>query len=154
MLLFIIRRDIMKKCLSLSLIILVLISSTSFSLYYSPSYYDGIAYNWTYSATYTTNYNCLAYALGYTDRWVWPFSEAFPPTLSNTTTYLLGLGYTQGGSSIVAYGTSLTNITHFSKITNFNACEAKWGSLERFTHVGLDPYKPTPYGPKRSTYGN
>lgn len=116
------------------------------ALYYSASYYNAIAYNYTYNAPYTNSYNCLAYALGNTTSWIWPWGSS-NPTNSQVNGYLYTSGYIiiSNGQpyqpKIISYGTT-SGITHFSK-GNGSGCIAKWGRLERFSHTNWGPYKTT-----------
>ncbi|WP_420329428.1 DUF7689 domain-containing protein [Paenibacillus gorillae] len=110
------------------------------------------ANNYAWLADADPSYNCLAYALGNTSSWIWPWGSS-NPTSSQVDTYLSGKGYsisrafsstTKGDYEIVSYGTS-SNITHFSKVgaarvgsTEYS--NAKWGQAERLQHLGWDPY--------------
>jgi hypothetical protein len=105
---------------------------------------DATSWTWTYNAAGTSNYNCLAYAMGYTDRWLWPIAWGSSPSLNTVTSWMNVQGYTYNGSrqstsKIVVYGYN-NAVTHFSKITGSTTCRAKWGQCERFDHGSLAPY--------------
>ncbi|MFZ5354509.1 MAG: DUF7689 domain-containing protein [Bacillota bacterium] len=51
-----------------------------------------MAWTWEYHAPFDLSYNCLAYALGVTNMWIWPF-DAYP-TSSEVTLYMNRRGYT------------------------------------------------------------
>lgn len=93
--------------------------------------------NYYYLAAATPNYNCLGYALGDTNNWVWPWGGS-NPTLQQANNYMTSqmynpYPYSSGASNvkIIAYGTSTNNVTHFSKAEGTNYSNAKWGKLER-----------------------
>jgi len=119
---------------------------------------NAIANDWTFYAQGTETYNCLAYALGNTTSWVWPWG-ASNPTFSQVQTYLNGKGYAESYKvgfigpiqpcKITCYGTT-SAITHFAKYTNTSnntgwtgQVRAKWGACEIFTHSTPNPYVPT-----------
>lgn len=136
--------------LAVTLLVLTLVvSPTANALYYSPSYYDKIAWTWEEAGLYTTTYNCLAYALGYTDRWIWPWGSS-NPTESEVDDYMGFRGYSNApwgtfySPEIVSYGTS-AEIVHFSKAFNYYSI-AKWGSLELMRSESWNPYNPQPEG--------
>lgn len=111
---------------------------------------DGIAYNWSYYTQGSRENNCLAYALGVTDRWIWPWNGN--PNLTQVTTYMSTWGYMPNGIAVrrvYAYGSS-SGITHFSKNLSTSSIQvrAKWGQCETFTHSTNSPYRPSPYGPR------
>jgi hypothetical protein len=120
-----------------------------------------IANDWTFYNQGNYENNCLAYALGNTTSWIWPWGSS-NPTLQEVFNYLLSsYGYTSYRSyssqpyphscTIACYGT-LGNVTHFSKIIsgglwwNSGTCRAKWGRCEIFSHSTLDPYTDNVYG--------
>ncbi|MCB2313262.1 hypothetical protein LGL55_18355 [Clostridium tagluense] len=105
------------------------------------SYYDKYSWTWHYAGSATTTYNCLAYALGYTDRKIWPWSSNIP-THAEAISYLRERGYDpQDGLApkIIAYGNS-NGIVHFSRYIGSSESRAKWGGLELMTHYSTDPY--------------
>jgi len=122
---------------------------------------NAIAYTWTY---YTRGYyenNCLAYSLGNTTTWLWPWG-AMNPSLSQVKSYLSGYyGFSYVGPSAVGplrttrvycYG-STSAVTHFARNTTAttsirtDSIRAKWGRCEVFNHSNANPYTPNPYGP-------
>jgi hypothetical protein len=138
------------------IILLIAMSSTAFALYYPDSFYDAISWIYSYSATYTTSYNCLGYATG-SMTWEWPSVWGSVATQAEVDSYLDGLGYDPTTSHtaawIISYGPSSNNITHFSKVTGTSWCRAKWGSLERFNHGDHSPYySDSDYGLLRRMY--
>lgn len=148
-----------KSVLVASLVIMFLLASVSsaYALYYPASFYNARAYNWQEIGPYTNTYNCLAYALGHTDRWVWPWGSS-NPTNSQVNAYMsnrgynnVGYGYPIANAKIISYGTS-SSIVHFGKAFP-DVSRAKWGSLELMKHNGYNPYKPSPgYGSAVTTY--
>lgn len=131
--------------LLVALLITLLCSGTALALVHPNSWYDARCWTWQYNAPATGTYNCLAYALGITNQWVWPWGNSLP-TSSQVDDYLAlwgATGYNWGYQiqpRIISYGTS-SAVTHFSSVpTNANYCIAKWGGLERFTHYAWDPY--------------
>lgn len=119
---------------------------------------NAIAHNWTY---YTRGYyqnNCLAYALGNTTQWIWPWPAE--PMLGQVAAYLIGLGWTWVGpdasgplktTRIYCYGSS-DDVLHFAKcVTPTSSVQndtvrAKWGHFEVFTHSNAHPYNSPPDG--------
>ncbi|MDO3410385.1 hypothetical protein QWJ34_11485 [Saccharibacillus sp. CPCC 101409] len=116
-----------------------------------PSTYDAVVItpgNYSELAAATGDYNCLAYALGNTSIWEWPWGKS-NPTASQVSSYMLtkgkntySLSETATTGMIISYGTSSSNITHFSKVADANYSNAKWGNLERLQSLGHNPYKP------------
>lgn len=126
--------------------------------------YDSIVItpgNYAYLAPNTGTYNCLAYALGNTSTVEWPWGQS-NPTLSQVNSYMLTKGKNTYSLSepatvgmIISYGTSESNITHFSKVADANYSNAKWGQLERLQSLGHNPYKGAgPYGYAMRKYKN
>lgn len=123
---------------------------------------NSIAYNWSYYARGYYENNCLAYALGNTTSWIWPWGYS-NPTVAQTDSYMAGYGYAgvspnAGGplrtTRVYAFG-STSSVGHFAKNRNYtivlrnDLTRAKWGHYEIFNHSNADPYKPLPdgYGP-------
>lgn len=119
---------------------------------------NAIAHTWTY---YTRGYyenNCLAYALGNTTQWVWPwFGDA---SLDEVRGYLANLGWAWVGpdaggplrtTRVYCYGSS-TDVIHFAKCATARSyvqndtVRAKWGHYEVFTHSNAHPYNSPPAG--------
>lgn len=151
-------KAVKKKLITAALVFTAVVggSTSAFALSQPTSVYDSIVKvkgNYSELAGATSRYNCLAYALGNTTSWVWPWGSSNPSS-SQVDSYMSSRGYTgaaysssKTGMSIVSYGTSSSNITHFSKISSSSSSDAKWGSLERLRSNGWDPYKPAgPYG--------
>lgn len=101
------------------------------------SEYSNLTYDFIKVSDWNTTYNCLAYALGFTDRWMNP-----PGSLEETTDFMESRGYHQISSAtdncIVAYGTE-ADIVHFAKIQN-GVVTAKLGDLEVMQHSSADAY--------------
>lgn len=131
-----------KNIITMITAVVIVISSTitASALTMPDSFYDGISWTWYYSDVATTDYNCLGFATG-SMVWEWPWG-ADNPTDSQVTSYLSGKGYKTSGKwpQILSYGSSSSNIVHFSKVTGEVWCRAKWGSLEKFNHGSYDPY--------------
>lgn len=141
------------------------ISTSGYTLVMPKSFYDAISWTYTYDAPATGGpgtpgaYNCLGYATG-SMQWEWPWGGN-NPTKSQVDTYLGNqiYGYKSAlygtpiaNPLIIAYG-STSQIVHFSKVTSYGNCTAKWGTYERFVHGSLDPYYSTsPYGSAAVTY--
>ena len=153
--------------LCLALIAVTVLSSVAYAL--TPSQTtttaqrNWIAKNWTYYARGYYENNCLAYALGNTTSWIWPWGSS-NPTLAQAESYMRGLGYScyerwvygpYEPCQVACYGWT-SNITHFSKITSggycwqdgCGTCRAKWGHCEIFNHSNIDCYTNNVYGPE------
>jgi hypothetical protein len=104
--------------------------------------YAGVVKQFKKIGNYTRTYNCLAYALGITYSWVWPWGEDCP-TLSQLNTYMESQGYVSveqyQSNCIVAYGFSRSEITHFSKVVA-GTVTAKCGAWELMEHNEYDAY--------------
>ncbi len=116
---------------------------------------NAIAYNWTYYTLGWYENNCLAYAVGVTDRWIWPWGSA-KPTIAQVTTYMYTWGYMPNAVAakrVYCYGSS-SAVTHFSKNISVTSTQirAKWGHCEIFTHSTSNPYTSYAYGPRVFTY--
>lgn len=152
----------------ITLVTVLVGASSAFALSQPTAVYDAVvktAGNYAELAGATTSYNCLAYALGNTSSWVWPWGSN-NPTISQVNTYLwnydeylshdMDTTNPDPPSEIIAYG-STSSIAHFSKIADKNYTNAKWGSLERLQSLGWDPYKTYanggPYGSAVRQYG-
>lgn len=133
-------------------IILMLALLVSSAVALTPSYTtsvaerNAIAKNWNYLERGYKEYNCLAWSLGITDDWVWPWGSE-NPSVSKVITYMIGKGYVAVDSniscSIYAYGTS-NAVTHFARGRGDGPLavpiDAKWGACELFSHTTTDPY--------------
>lgn len=139
----------------LTVLLICIISITSVSaLYYPDSFYNAISWTWTYDAPYTDDYNCLGYATGWM-IWEWPWGGV-QPTATQVDNYMLSFHFMVVNNSsplIISYAKDGL-VTHFSKVTGFNTCTAKWGEFERFRHASWNPYYPTSvYGTLNAKYG-
>lgn len=130
---------------ALVVVLALLVPQVALAATTTPAQRNAISWTWTYNAPGTDTYNCLAYALGYTNSWIWPLSWGNSPSLTTVTAWMNGWpGKTynstkQSTSKIVVYGRN-SAVTHFSKITGSSTCCAKWGRAERFNHGSLGPY--------------
>lgn len=155
-----------KKILSLVLVILCLLVVTSIcafaltpSLTSSTTLRNSIASNWTYKEKGYYENNCLAWSLGNTTQWIWPWGS-FNPSVSGVNTYLSSLGYSSTSlvayKDIYAYGTT-SSVTHFAKglqIPSVYPISAKWGHYEAFYHSSINPYYTSSYGSLVAVYEN
>ncbi len=107
--------------------------------------YANMCYDFIKIGDSTQTYNCLAYALGITNRWMNPFGS-----LAKTTQEMGKKGYTKVDSPttncIVAYGT-VDNVVHFSRIEN-GIVNAKCGGYELLQHSHYNAYY------SQSSYGS
>jgi len=114
----------------------------SLSLYGPVSGYAGFVKQFKKIGNYTNLYNCLAYALGITNYWVWPWGTDCP-SLSQVDDYMVSNGYTRvsqyQSNCIVAYGLTSSQITHFSKVVA-DTVTAKCGGWELMEHKEYDAY--------------
>lgn len=106
-----------------------------------------ISNSWTYKQRGYYENNCLAWALGSSTGFVWPWGEKYP-TLSQVNTFLSSQGYKNTGNQnmsqkIYAFGTT-SKVTHFSKGLGLGPLatpmDAKWGHYEVFSHQSSNPY--------------
>jgi hypothetical protein len=120
--------------------------------------YSNLTYTFKYLSSWSANYNCLAYALGITNQYIWPW-ETETPLASEVSTfftynanyddrgiktakYYTGHTYTQYASTAngrIAFYTTNGRANHFSVIDGIG-CKAKMGQLERVSHDMLDAY--------------
>ncbi len=145
-----------KKVLIISLAALMLLALSvrvEAQLCVPSSTYDALSWTWQYYGPCSTTYNCLSYALGVTNTWIWPWGSS-NPTDSQVTSYLSTKGYVTSGSTakIISYWKN-SRITHFSKIISSSTCLAKCGQLNILKHFSWDPYKASgSYGTKKRVY--
>ena len=115
-----------------------------------------IAKNWSFMARGYKEYNCLAWALGNTTTWVWPWSGN--ASVSQVNDYMSDLGYSNlfanMSCDIYAYGTT-SSVAHFARGRGAGPLavpiDAKWGACELFTHTSTNPYYTIAEG---GLYGN
>jgi len=119
---------------------------------------SGVTFSYN-NSSWDDTYNCLAYALGTTSTWIWPWGSR-DATLSEMTDVLNAFGYSAhnpGASynppNLVVYG-SASAIGHIAKAGSNVTTVSKWGRHELVTTDSLDPYRPAPngYGPKVQYY--
>jgi hypothetical protein len=81
----------------------------------------------------TTRYNCLAWALGYTDRWIWPWGSA-NASPSQMSSFLHRYGYSLGTPRYIGtYGTT-AGIGHAARFY-VSSPSSKLGGLWLITHL-------------------
>lgn len=126
------------------------------ALHWETSRYYTLAWSWEYYGPYDPDYNCLAYALGVDDRWIWPWHG--DPSALEINRYMTERGHppTSASSSprIIAYAKPQTRsepsraraIDHFSRIIDAGTTRAKWGTLEIMTSYSWSPYYASSYG--------
>ena len=99
----------------------------------------------------TPRYNCLAWALGYTDRWVWPWQPNLPG-LPAMSTYIRRWGYVPGQpAAAVVYGATASAIGHIGRFW-VNQPSSKCGQSLMITH-GWAELNYGIYGSNRQSYG-
>lgn len=113
------------------------------SLLGSVSEYADFVKDFNKTGNHTDVYNCLAYALGITNDWVWDWGIN-EPTISQFNSFMNSRGYTNvstySSNCIIAYGTTSTSIAHFAKSVN-GGVSAKMGQAERVSHpLGYNAY--------------
>lgn len=112
--------------------------------------YAQLCYDFIKIGDSSSKYNCFAYALGYTDRWIDPKGS-----LSKTTAYMESQGYTKVNAPtdncVVAYGTT-DAVGHFARIEN-GVVKAKLGPYELMQHSSQRAYfAQSTYGPPIAYY--
>lgn len=141
-----------KSILSMAIVMVCLILIASVAWAYTPSVpttiadRNRIAKNWSFLAQGYKEYNCLAWALGNTTTWIWPWNNNYP-SLSQVNSFMSNRGYTSVNSNIscaiYAYGTT-SAIAHFARGRGNGPLaipiDAKWGQCELFTHTSTNPY--------------
>lgn len=136
------------------LVTVLLLSISAFALYMPDLFYSNRCSTYSYLGPVNPNYNCLAYAMGYSS-WEWPWGASNPqPYLVDSYMVMHGKRkVTVATGNIISYGSS-SQITHFSKAVAFQTVEAKWGELELFTHYLRSPYPEIGAGSDQwGTYG-
>jgi hypothetical protein len=80
-----------------------------------------------------TKTNCLAYALGYDDRYIWPWF-GMDPTVPQVDAFMYSVGYEPcspaAGPNVIAYGVPWSDVNHFARVVSSTTIEAKWGQFE------------------------
>lgn len=113
-----------------------LVNPSSWYTYYAPG-------GWTYNAPNTRAYNCMAYALGYTNRWIWPDWAGLYVTDAEMEIEMEVWGRyptTSASAKMITYG-YVGDVRHVGKVTAGSTTMAKWGQLERFSHPSRTPYR-------------
>lgn len=95
----------------------------------------------------TSRYNCLAWALGRTDAWIWPWGTR-NATAAEMTAFLRGRGYQPAfGGPLAVYGPG--SIAHAARFSN--RWSSKCGQLLLITH-GIVEINGGVYGSLRQQY--
>ncbi len=96
-------------------------------------------------------YNCLAYAVGITDHWEWPWSGT--PTNAQLDSYMSGKGFSTASSSVLPYTKVIYySGDHFSKVTAWSSdgtptkVMSKWGYAEVVESNGYNTFQGKYYG--------
>jgi hypothetical protein len=95
------------------------------------------------SGEISTVYNCIAWTVGFTDRWLWPGG-----TIAEFDTFYRGFGYVRSGDGrIAAWGHSISDMTHgcISGPGHGPRWESKCGADLRIQH-GLNELVGSSYG--------
>lgn len=121
-----------------------------------------ISSSWSYKQRGYYENNCLAWALGNTTNWIWPWGQK-NPTVAQVNTFLSSQGYRNSGNQnmsqkIYAFGKT-SGVTHFSRGLGMGPLavpmDAKWGHYEVFNHQSPNPYYSIAsgsYGPRVASY--
>lgn len=157
-----------KKFLVNLLLALVLVfggATSALAMYYPDSFYDAIAYSWEYEGPVDDDYNCLAYAIGNTSSWVWPWG-ANNPNSDQVDAAMSSWGYdayfygSPFAPDVISYvddanytGTDDDEVVHFAKAFSDGTIISKWGQLELIKSDSWSPFKTSGgYGPARKVY--
>ncbi|HEX3043868.1 MAG TPA: LamG-like jellyroll fold domain-containing protein [Bacillota bacterium] len=100
-------------------------------------------------------YNCLAYAVGNTKNWEWPWG-AGTPNYTQLSTYMKDHGYPTASTSVMPFTRVIYySGNHFTRVLTWDAngnplkVISKWGGLEVIESGNYDPFKSV-YG--KATY--
>ncbi|MGE6230178.1 DUF7689 domain-containing protein [Paenibacillus chitinolyticus] len=108
-------------------------------------------------------YNCLAYAIDETAKWVWPWKSSGydrDATATEMTAFLRSYGYSDRNTGnpnnppkLIAYGKSLSSVGHIARVLDSSTTKSKWGIAELVTTYSLSPYNSSAgYGPAVQYY--
>lgn len=126
--------------------------------WFSDQLKQGVTFSYD-NSTCNPAYNCLAYVLGATTTWIWPWGSR-DATLSEMTTVLTEFGYVTRNPGpdyypprAVVYGSS-SEIGHIAKAGSYSSSVSKWGPYEVVSTGSTDPYRSRPngYGPAVQYY--
>ena len=134
----------------LCVVLLVQVSVTALAL--TPSEVSSttlrniISNNWTYKQRGYYENNCLAWALGSSTGYYWPWGARYP-TLSEVDELMEYLGFTALNANmscdVYAYGAN-GYVHHFARGLGNGPLavpiDAKWGCYEVFSHGSIYPY--------------
>lgn len=145
-----------KGALLYALCLLFIFGVSGLNAGYCPplSYWDTQCSSWSYAGPCDDNYNCLAFAIGITDHWVWPWGGANPFEYQ-VTDYLATKGYYTTGTNpkVISYSPNGIYIVHFSHVTTIYSCKAKCGKAQLLDHYSWAPYYPNSvYGSQHTVY--
>lgn len=159
----------MKKKIAVQVLLIIVFmfggALSAYAMEEPDSFYDAIAYSWEYEGPATTTYNCLAYALGSTSTWYWPWGSSNPTSdqvdsLMDTAGYDSYFYGSPFNPEIISYvadgnytGTDDDEVVHFGKAFTGGTLISKWGSLELIESNSWNPFKTSgAYGPARKIY--
>lgn len=119
--------------------------------------FKGVATGYGPAADGTPNtYNCLAYAIGITDHWVWPWSTN--PTFSDLSSYMSSKGYPTAAQGIQSFAKVIYYQNgHFSKVIAWDiygtpkTIISKWGCSELMQSSASSPFSSV-YGPATASF--
>lgn len=101
----------------------------------------------------TEQYNCLAWTLGITTSWVWPWGSRNATKPEFDALYRTYNFQPAGSGTIAAFGLNLTNMTHGAVFSfPFNKWESKCGKWLRITHSLPEMEGGTAYGNVQGYY--
>lgn len=96
-------------------------------------------------------YNCLAYSVGITDHWEWPWSGT--PTYSQLQTYMSNHGLPTYSTSPMPWTKVIYyNGDHFAKVSSWDSAgnpltiRSKWSALELINSGSYNPFSSDSYG--------
>lgn len=99
----------------------------------------------------TNTYNCLAYSVGITDHWEWPWYSN--PTYSDCQTYMTNKGYSISSTTNLKWANIIYyNGGHFAKVVAWDSygypsqIMSKWGCCEVVFSTNANPFYGGSYG--------
>ena len=101
----------------------------------------------------TATYNCLAWTLGITNSWVWPWRGGATVSKAQFDQLYASYGYSPSGSGpVVVFGFNASDMQHGSLFSqNYGSYESKCGSWLRITHT-LQGMEGGSYGDVEGSY--
>ncbi|MDD4562234.1 MAG: hypothetical protein PHW39_04060 [Syntrophomonadaceae bacterium] len=90
-------------------------------------------------------YNCLAYSVGITDHWEWPWPGT--PSYADLQTYMSNHGFPTSSNSLMPWAKVIYyNGNHFAKVTSWDSSgipltiRSKWGTMELINSDSYNPF--------------